>query len=82
MAFAIKIQACTGVDGQDAAVNPDFRGGEPADHHATLAELDPVDDSELENDIELAKVLNRFLKRLNTRGLHLEIRIMDSDGRV
>lgn len=91
MAFAVKLQACTGVPGHDATVDADFRGGEPQDTHQTVklpgmshgCELDPVDDSELLEYLAGAVLANKVLKRL-TGNLpeHLEIRIMDSDGRV
>lgn len=81
MAFAIKLQICSGT-GQDASENPDFRGGEPQDQHATLSEKDPVDDSELDAYLEGAKAANKLLGKLSTRGMHLEVRVMDSDGRV
>lgn len=88
MPFAVKLQACTGVPGQDATKNPDFRGGEPQDTHQTVRfpgmahgiELDPVDDSELDEYLEGARYANRFLTKIQVGPEHLEVRIMDSDG--
>jgi len=89
MAFAVKLQACTGVPGHDAALDPDFRGSEPADTHETLripgmghgAELDPVDDADLPEWLEACKVVNERLFALTGHlPQHLELRVMDSDG--
>jgi len=91
MAFAVKLQVCTGIEGQDPVLNPDYRGGEPKDTHATVklpgmkhgVELDPVDDSELDSWLTKARAFNAAVADFpEVFGAHLEMRIMDSDGRV
>ena len=88
MPFAVKIQACNGVPGH---VGPDYRGGEPGDTHATVRlpgmshglEIDPIDDSELPVWLEVATRFNKAMDEFTgSFPINLEMRIMDSDGRV
>lgn len=84
MAFAIKFQTCTGVPGKDARTDVDFRGGEPADTHQTVFEVDPVDDSLLSKALEFLPLLNAEIAKRIPDGApeHIEVRVMDSDGKV
>lgn len=91
MPFSIKLHACTGVPGHDASVNPDFRGGEPSDTHETVKlpgmahglELDPVDDLEAHDWLIKAMAVNKVFAELTGHlPQHLELRLMDSDGKV
>lgn len=82
MAFSVKLQIVGGKP--DANATHDYRGSEPNDEHRTIAELDPVDDAQLDWWLESARMVNAGLSRLtpaNDFG-HIELRIMDSDGRA
>ena len=92
MKIALKLQLCSGVKGHEE--NPDYRDSEPSDEHMTIAEVDPME-FESEDDPGFVSVLagarsaNRELRRLFPKGIGkftqfdtLEVRIMDSDGKV
>jgi len=80
MAFSVKLQI---VGGKPDSHSADYRGSEPDDEHRTILEKDPVDDSELGRWLGVCEVVNANLQELtpaNDFG-HVELRVMDSDGR-
>lgn len=78
MAFSVKLQIVGGKPDQHSA---DYQGAEPNDQHRTIAEKDPIDDSELTVWLQAAKLVNSKIAELvpaNDFG-HVELRIMDSN---
>ena len=76
---AIKLQATIG----DITAF-DCRGGEPADQHRTIAEIDPADEDQVAIAELAADELNALGFELDVPGFgkaRLQLRLMDGDGR-